>query len=182
MGLIVPLVIALTSLTGIGTANAEAYREGAFAANRFEVTEGGDAVGSSPLALRVVLGDEAHPNFAVEGLLASGPGDADVEYNGVDVPGTSLNLDNVVGRYLKPKFKPSNELELFARLGLARVKGTVEVRGFGSESDSDNDFSRGLGASYAITPKHHGTVDYTSYLNRDGVKVSGFSFGVGFRF
>ncbi len=114
--------------------------------------------------------------------MAFGLGDATVKVNGRSVSTIKLEIDNAIGLYLKPKTKLNDNVEIFGRVGIARVSGSVTATGFGTESGSDNSFSYGAGLSYAINPSTSLTADYMSYLNKDGAKINGFTFGVGFKF
>jgi opacity protein-like surface antigen len=142
----------------------------------------GDRIKASPSALRGLLGYELNPNLAIEGMVAFGMSDASIKVNGVSEPGLKLKVDNAVGFYLKPKTKLNDQVELFGRVGFARVKGTVSEAGFGSESVTESSFSYGAGFSYAINSTTSLNADYMQYLSKDGFKVNGFTFGVGFKF
>lgn len=173
---------ALASAVFAPAAHSQGYGELAFTTGQYEDSAAGDTIKASARGLRALLGYGVHEHLAIEGLAVFGLGDSDVKYNGETVPGVSLKLDNVIGLYLKPKIKPTNELELFARLGFARVKATLALDGYGSESGTENDFSWGVGASYAVAPNAFVAADYLSYLSKDGLKVNAFSIGVGYRF
>lgn len=139
-------------------------------------------VKASPTALRGIFGYELNQNLAIEALAAFGLSDATVKVNGAGIPGLKMEIDNVVGVYLKPKTKLNDNMEMFGRVGFARGKGTFSAIGVGSESSSANSFSYGAGLSYAIDPTTSLNADYMSYLNKDGFKANGFTFGVGFKF
>jgi predicted porin len=127
-----------------------------------------------PNALRGIVGYTLHPNVAVEGMLAFGVGDDSI--NGVDV-----KLQHAYGAYVKPKFDVTPQFEVFGRLGFteAKFKATDAA---GSESDSDNDFSYGLGAAYRFNPRMSVGLDYMRYSDKDGVKVDGVTVSFGYRF
>ncbi len=176
--------IALASAIALASIGAQAqmYGEVGYTATTAKQNIDGDGIKASPSALRGILGYELNPNLAVEGMVAFGMSDATVKVNGVSATGVKLEIDNAVGLYLKPKTKLNDQVELFGRVGFARVKGTISAAGFGSESDSDSSFSYGAGFSYAINPTTSLNADYMQYLSKDGFKVNGFTFGVGFKF
>lgn len=174
-------IASALALTVIG-AQAQTYGEVGYTTTTAKQSTEGIDIKASPAAIRGILGYEINPNLAIEGLVAFGMGDSTIKVNGVSQPGAKLEIDNAVGIYVKPKMKLNENVEVFARAGFARVKGTVSVAGVGSESDSENSFSYGAGLSYSINPQTSVNVDYMQYLSKDGFKVNGFTFGVGFKF
>lgn len=136
---------------------------------------------SSPTAIRGLIGHDSNENLALEGMFAFGLSGDDIKVGGFAVPSSRANIDNVFGIYLKPKTKLSQQMELYGRLGFVRAKGTASV-GSTSTSGHDNSFSGGLGLSYLMNQKMSFNADYMQYLNKDGVKLNGFTVGVGFKF
>lgn len=176
--------IALASVlatAAIGV-QAQTYGEIGYTSTTFKETVDGFTVKASPSAIRAILGYELNPNLAVEGMVAIGMGGASIKVNDVSIPGLELKIENAVGVYLKPKMKLNDAVEVFGRLGYASVKGTLSATGLGSDSGTDNSFSYGAGLSYAIDPKTSLNGDYMQYLSKDGAKVNGFTFGVGYKF
>ena len=176
--------IALASvlaLVAIG-AQAQTYGELGYTSMTFKETKDGNAIKVSPSAIRGILGYELNPNLALEGMAAFGIGDATFKIGGESLSGFKLKVDNIFGVYLKPKMKLNDAIEIFGRVGYARLKGTLTFTGLGSESASDNGFSYGAGLNYAIDSKTSLNVDYMQYLNKDGVKFNGFTFGAGYKF
>jgi opacity protein-like surface antigen len=137
-------------------------------------------------ALRGILGYDLHPNLALEGLLAFGVKDDEASDVVSGIPVTAkLELQNAFGIYVKPKFNPTNELELFGRLGWTRtkLKATLSIPGASaSESDSDSDFSYGVGAKYNFNPRMSVGLDWMRYFDKDGVTIDGVTVGFGYRF
>lgn len=176
--------IALASAIALASIGAQAqmYGEVGYTAITAKENIDGDRIKASPSALRGILGYELNPNLAVEGMVAFGMSDAAIKVNGVSAPGEKFKIDNAVGLYLKPKTKLNDQVELFGRVGFARVKHTYSEAGVGSETASKSSFSYGAGFSYAINPTTSLTADYMQYLSKDGFKVNGFTFGVGFKF
>jgi opacity protein-like surface antigen len=176
--------IALASVlaaAAIGV-QAQTYGEIGYTSTTFKETVDGFTVKASPSAIRAILGYELNPNLAVEGMAAIGMGGASIKVNDVSIPDLKLKVENAVGVYLKPKMKLNDAVEVFGRLGYASVKGTLYATGLGSDSGTDNSFSYGAGLSYAIDPKTSLNGDYMQYLSKDGAKVNGFTFGVGYKF
>jgi opacity protein-like surface antigen len=175
-------ILALVTMTAAAAANAQTYGEIGYTATTYKENSNNIGIKASPAAVRGIIGHELNPNLAIEGLVAFGLGDATVKVNGQSMSTIKLEIDNAIGIYLKPKTKLNDNVEVFGRVGFSRVKGTVSAAGYGSESGTDNGFSYGAGLSYAINPGTSLTADYMSYLNKDGAKVNGFTFGVGFKF
>lgn len=175
------LIASALAMAAVG-AHAQTYGEVGYTTTTAKQNFDGDGIKASPAAIRGIFGYELNPNLAVEGMVAFGMSDATIKLNGQSISGAKMEIDNAIGIYIKPKTKLNDSVEVFARAGMARVKGTVSVAGFGSETDSANSFSYGAGLSYAINPKTALNVDYMQYLSKDGFKVNGFTFGVGFKF
>jgi opacity protein-like surface antigen len=123
-----------------------------------------------PGLLRGIVGWNVHPYLAVEGLLATGVKDDNTF-------GIKTKVSNAYGVYLKPKYDFGNGIQVFGRLGYVHTKIKSS---FGT--DSDGDVSYGVGASYSFNKQWYGSVDYTSYYDKDNVKASGVTLGVGYRF
>lgn len=166
-------------------ANAQTYGEIGYLSSTGEYNEtyngSTDNYKGSPTALRGIFGYELNPNLAIEALGAFGLSDATVKVNGISNAAIKMEIDNVVGIYLKPKTKLNDSIEMFGRLGFARTKGTISVAGIGVDAH-ESGFSYGWGLSYAINPTTSLNADYMSYLNKDRFKANGFTFGVGFKF
>lgn len=169
--------IALASVA----AQAQIYGEVGYTAITAKNATDGEVGKASPSALRGFLGYELNPNLAVEGMAAFGMSDATVKFNGV-AGDEKLEIDNAVGLYLKPKLKLNDDVEIFGRVGFASVKYTLSGPSFASETYRDSGFSYGAGLSYAINPSTSLNADYMQYFSKDGIKVNGFTVGVGFKF
>ena len=91
-----------------------------------------DAFGTSfrPDALRGILGYDAHPNFAIEGMLAGGVSDDDKNLTISGVPSNvNAKLDYMYGIWLKPKYV-YQQTEAFARVGWAIPRLKSNARAF----------------------------------------------------
>ena len=135
---------------------------------------------ASPKAIRGIVGYEAHPNLAVEGMLALGMGDAGISGPGVP-SGANLKIQNAYGLYLKPKAKLNDALELFGRVGYTKAKYKSSYRA-SSFKESDDSLSYGLGLSYALTSNVYLNLDYLQYIKEKDSKTTGTTFGIGYRF
>lgn len=173
-------IAAAVTLAAMGV-QAQTYGEIGYTATTAKSNVDGGSIKASPAAIRGILGYELNPNLAIEGSVAFGLSDVNVKFNGESVPVT-MELDSAIGLYIKPKTKLNDSVEIFARAGIARVKGTLVSSEFGASSATKSSFSYGAGLSYAINPTTALNVDYMQYMNKDGFKVNGFTFGVGFKF
>lgn len=176
------IAIAFAFVSAAMGAQAQMYGEIGYTTATAKQNIDGLSIQASPTALRGIVGYEQNPNLALEGLVAFGLHDATIKVNGVSGPNVKFKINNVVGIYLKPKAQLNEQVELFGRVGFVSAKGTTSAPGLGSESNSENSFSYGAGLSYAINPSTSLKVDYMQYLNEDGFKVNGLTFGLGFKF
>jgi outer membrane autotransporter protein len=174
------ILASALALTSIGV-QAQTYGEIGYTSTSFKTVDEGATFKASPSAIRVILGYELSPNLAVEGMAAFGMSGATVKNTGGSSTGTKLKIDNAMGIYLKPKVKLNDAIEIFGRVGYARVKGTASGSVI-SETASQNGFSYGAGLSYSINPTTSLNVDYMQYTSKDGGTVNGFTFGVGYNF
>lgn len=146
-----------------------------------------DAVGTSarPQGIRGVIGYDFHPNFALEGFAAGGThsDSRNVDAGGGVMTPINFKLTSMYGIWLKPKYE-MNGIELFGRLGYAHVSAKATSSDFPSlsESQSDNDFSWGLGANYHFNPRMYVGLDWVQYSSQSGHKVDGMTLGFGYRF
>jgi opacity protein-like surface antigen len=156
------------------------YGELGYTSTSTKETDGPDTFKASPKALRGIVAYEAHPNLAVEGLFAFGMGRASI--SGPDVPSSArLKIDNAYGVYLKPKTKLGEAIEVFGRIGYAKV--TYKFSSLNaSESEKEDGLSYGLGLNYALTPSVYLSLDYLQYTKAKGVKTTGTTFSIGYRF
>jgi hypothetical protein len=74
-----------------------------------------------------------------------------------------------------------NQFELFARLGWAHTKVNVEARPSGlNATQSDDDFSWGIGANYRFNRNFYAGIDWIRYSNQSNHKVDGLTLSVGY--
>ncbi len=120
--------------------------------------------------------------MAIEGMALFGVDDARVRTDKFASADDEVKVGNSLGIYIKPKYKLSNRVELFARVGVARVKGSVAYAAGGGESRSESGLSYGAGLGFALTKSTSVNFDYMQYLNKDNAQVNGFTVGLGFKF
>lgn len=141
-----------------------------------------------PTVLRAVVGYGLSDNFALEGMLGAGMSDgtADTSVFGYSA-NFKLKVDSMVGAYVKVKAQATPGVELFGRVGYAKIRANVSgtVPGFSYSSSSSAEVdgaSWGLGAKFAVSPAVALTVDFMSYVNKDGGTATGPTFGVAYKF
>jgi hypothetical protein len=141
--------------------------------------------------MRGIIGHEAHPNFAVESMLALG--DRSVRTSGTVQVGllnpqffpytATRELSHIIGFYAKPKMR-MGDWQLYARVGLAdtRVRSSMTVAGVTTASaESLLDLSYGAGASWDFDPKSFVALDWMRYLDKRGLKIQGATLSIGRR-
>ncbi len=131
-----------------------------------------------PKAVRLLGGYELNPNLGVEAHLLLNAKEGHTNYQGI--PG-QIKLDSAWGLFLKPKMAVMPDVEIFGRVGYARVRNTYTEAGF-SDKQSANSFAYGLGAAYSITDKVTLSLDYMSYYDRKDVRIKGPTLGLGIKF
>jgi hypothetical protein len=122
--------------------------------------------------------DVDHVKFAVsrnnfEALASFNVRSAKGIYRGVSY---EFTVPYILGLYYKPEIHLGAGINLFARVGITHA--SAEVKGTNSSlkvESSGNDLGFGLGMSMLSTKNTKVTLDYTSYYNRSGVAINGFS-------
>jgi outer membrane autotransporter protein len=182
------IAIAVAAAAALmGSAHAQQMPAGLYGelGYTFLQIDGGNGLRVNPGAVRGILGWDFHPYLAVEGMLAGGVKDDSTNVTVLGFPGNAnVKLENTYGIYLKPKYD-FNQWQAFARLGWARTRLHTDVNVAGvsaGSSDSDDDFSWGLGVNYRFNPRMHVGLDYTVYYDRGNTKVDGWTLGLGYRF
>jgi outer membrane autotransporter protein len=170
-------IAAAAALLMIGSAQAQQATAsplyGELGYSFVQIKESTTGFNATPQALRGIIGYNFHPYFAGEAMVAIGTNsDSDL--------GVDAKLKNAFGLFIKPKYD-FNNFEVFGRLGWARSKASFSVPGF-SASGSDNDFAYGVGVNYNFNPKMYVGADYLRLLDKDGVKVGGWTISLGYRF
>jgi len=141
-----------------------------------------------PTVLRAVVGYGLSDNFALEGMLGAGMSDGTAD---ASVAGYSVNykvkVESMVGAYMKVKAQAAPGVELFGRVGYAKIRANVSgavpaLRLSSSASTEVDGASWGLGAKIAVSPAVALTFDFMSYVNKDGGTATGPTFGVAYKF
>jgi hypothetical protein len=78
-------------------------------------------------------------------------------------------------------------VELFGRVGYAKIRANISAAvpalSYSSSASADVDgASWGVGAKIAVSPAVALTVDFMSYINKDGGTATGPTFGVAYKF
>jgi opacity protein-like surface antigen len=171
-------IAAVSALLMLGTAaqaqQAKSPLYGELGYTVLTVKESSSGFSASPTALRGIIGYDLHPFVAVEGMLAFGVSDDSDK-------GVNAKLQNAYGVFVKPKFNPNENFEVFGRLGWVKTKFKFSDS-TGSETQSESDFAYGVGANYHFNPRMSVGLDYMRYSKKDGVKVDGVTVSFGYRF
>lgn len=175
------LGLAMVGAQAQSAGPGQMYGELGYTAAKLTDSDSGDNSKTSPNALRGILGVEINPYLAAEGMLSLGMGSASIKLNGQTVPGVKAKIDNMFGIYIKPKYAVNESLEVFGRLGFARAKMKYSGGGI-TESGSDSSLSYGAGLGVALSKTITLNADYMQYVKKDGAKLNGFTFGVGYKF
>ena len=180
-----PLSPALQAFAAITLALAAAGAQAQSSANALygeigwsQITYKESGYSINPSVLRALIGTEVHPNLAIEGMFGFGIADDSVRIGSSNVKG---EIDSTWGVFIKPKLALTPDLDAFVRLGYAKTKLSVSVPGY-RISDTGGDISYGVGASSKLSKQVSANVDYMSYYNKDNVKGTGLTLGLGLNF
>ena len=133
------------------------------------------------------LGYQVSENFSLEGRLGLGVGDDTVDITLTDSNGNSaivdgeLELKHLIGAYIRVGAPTSNAFYPYAIAGITQVKLDATV-GAVTVSDSESDFSFGVGADFGDADSGGFNIEYMNYYDDDGASVKGFSIGYVSRF
>ena len=163
---------ALFAALVTGGAHAQVYVEGSLVPTK--ITAENSDVSYKPSILTGIVGYDLHPNLAIEGLLGFG-----VKKGSFD--GWDVKVKSTYGVYLKPRYQVNDKVEVFARIGdlKNRFEGSDSTE---SDRSTEGSTAWGLGGSYAIDKNLYLTAGYNQLYKKDGVKATGFNFGVGYKF
>ncbi|TBW50777.1 porin family protein [Marinobacter halodurans] len=133
-------------------------------------------------AIFVQLGAQINPYLAGELRVGSGITDDSTTIYGVDA---SLEIKNLFGGYLKAGIPTGTLVYPYVVAGVSRAE--VEVTASSgyyqvSNSDSGSDISYGAGVNLDIADNFAANVEYMQYYDKDGIDISGISFGGQFKF
>ena len=131
-----------------------------------------------PSAVSIGVGNVVAENLAVEGYIIQGASSDTRTISGIDV---DLAIKTSYGFAIRPFINVTDDLELFGRLGVMRVKSraTVSASGVSSSATGNETHSMyGLGAAYKLSDKVKLIADYKKLSTKDDVKVSLVSIGL----
>jgi hypothetical protein len=122
---------------------------------------------------------EIAPGWNYEAMLFTGlqSGEIEVRYS------TPINISIKRGAavYLRPSFSVGEKTVIFSRLGYSSSTLEATYRG-AKASASESGASFGVGIDFTLNPKTVLTLDFTEFLDKDGVRVTGLSLGSRFKF
>ncbi|MDI9235222.1 outer membrane beta-barrel protein [Limnohabitans lacus] len=162
-------------------AQAQWYGEIGVTPLSVKATAQGNTLKSHPTMADVVVGYEWHPNMAIEGILATNIESDTINLNGSEVPDTNLKVKSAYGFFFKPKVMLTPEWELFGRLGVIKNRTTGQV-GSLSVTDTDHDFTYGIGVNYFFNKTTYGSLGYTSFYDKQNNTTRGATLALGMKF
>ena len=180
------IITAAALIAASVTAHAQFYGEVGYSVGSAKgTTNNGTAIESKPKSLRALVGYDFSENFALEGIVGFGIGEANVKANGTTIEGAKAKLNNVVGLYLTPKVEVIDGLTTSLRLGVARSSLKLKD-GTSSDTEITTSTSYGVGVSYLIDSQISINADYMVYGSDNiyGVnfKSKAFTIGAGYKF
>ena len=134
-------------------------------------------------SVRGIVGYELNQNVAFEAMLSGGTTNKAIKIEGQS-SNLKLKMTSGIGLYVKPSFRINDQLQVFGRLGVQRVKLKTELDS-ASDSYSDHSLSYGIGLSYAINKALSLNLDYMRYYSGDvpsKANIDGLTLGVGYKF
>ena len=177
------IITAAALVAASVTAHAQFYGEVGYSVDSTKLT-GSNVQETKPKALRALVGYDFNENFALEGIVGFGIGEANVKTNGATVSGDKAKLNNVVGLYLTPKVEVIDGLTASLRLGVAR--SNTKFKGTFSDTEITTSTSYGIGVSYLIDSQISINADYMVYgadnFNNKSLESKGFTIGAGYKF
>lgn len=180
---------AVSCLLAMAGAQAQdLYAEGLYYHSKVSGT--GYDTDPHPRGLIGIIGLGLAPHLAIEGVFGGSAQRDSVTDTSSGAPvNIATKTHKTYGVYLKPRYQVSDKLELFARAGYLRTRlcldaaGTVPGQAVSvRDSDTRGSLAWGLGANYAITPHMYLSGSYAQTHKRDGIRISGFNVGLGYRF
>ncbi|GAB3189239.1 porin family protein [Hydrogenophaga aquatica] len=165
------LAVAILGAAALGAQAQGMYGEIGYSGLKAKV----NGASPKPDALRAIVGVDYNDNLAFEGMVGFG-------LNDDSASNVAADLKSTYGLYVKPKVKLGERVELFGRAGWAHSKVAVASNTGFSGTRSSGDFAYGVGVGYQITNAMSVNADYMRYFNKSGLKVDGYTIGLGFRF
>ncbi|XKH61075.1 porin family protein [Halomonas sediminis] len=171
------MLLGMISSPAFGEAAGTSYAGLQYAKINYEDVYGGE---TEPSAVIGRVGHFANNYFAIEVRAGMGLDDDDVEWNGYRTDVT-VELDYLYGVYGVGHLPLTDMLSVYALIGYTGAEATAELYSM-SESDTDSDFSYGLGGQVQFNPIVSGTIEYVSYLDKSEFEVTALSAGLNFKF
>jgi opacity protein-like surface antigen len=176
----------LGSLNSYAQNVGDFYGEVAYTSFSFSAEDvSSDNLGTfKPSSVSIGVGNVVAENLAVEGYIIQGASSDTRTINGSDVD-FALAIKTSYGFAIRPFINVTDDLELFGRLGVMRLKvrGTASAAGvFASATGTQTRSMYGLGAAYKLSDKVKLTADYKKLSTKDDVKVSLVSIGLRYAF
>lgn len=177
-------VCAVALATSTSAATAQEPVQGYVVANYLFATYEEDGI-SEEFDLGAVIakaGAQLNPYVAAE--LRGGVGVTDDSATFFDVE-AELELDYLAGAYLLAGIPNETPFYPYVVAGFTKGELTFSATGPGgsvSFSESESDFSYGVGTYLAISEQVHLNAEYMNYLDKDDVEITGVSIGAKFLF
>lgn len=121
------------------------------------------------------LGAMANDNIGGEVRVTLGVGDDSV---GSGFFETDVELNSMIGGYLRAGIPAGPSFYPYAILGFTRVELEYSNPNFGNESESETDVSYGFGVDLSLDRNLSLNVEYMNYFDKDSDEISGFSIGI----
>lgn len=123
------------------------------------------------------VGVKVNPYVAGELRLGIGVADDTAEVYGVPV---NMELKTIAGIYAKAGLPNQTPIYPYIVAGVSSIELEASASSgnrSASVSDSGSDVSYGVGANIELTDRFAANVEYMQYYDKDGVELSGLSFG-----
>lgn len=178
----VALTAAMVSTGALAQNVGGMYGEVAYSEVKITDTSA-DNIGSyTPTAARLTLGKVVVDNVALEGFVVQGMSSDSHLVSNVAV---DVKLKTSYGLAIRPFVKLNDDLEVFARLGTARMKGKVTASNGNASLSSDGSSTHtlyGIGAAYTLNKEWKAVIDYTKLTEKDDMKATMVSVGARYSF
>lgn len=126
------------------------------------------------------VGYSFNEHIAIEGRVGLGIGDDSVEGNGQKV---TLEVDTVASVFAK-FIAPVGDAEFYALAGMTHAKLEASATGLleAGETDSDQDFSYGIGAAYNVNDSYALFLEYINLYDKNEVDATAITLGFNAKF
>ena len=179
------LITAMLAIHGVSSAQEttkpSTYLELGFGMLKY--TEPG--LSFSPMYTRLLAGKNINEHFGVEGLIGTSIASEKKTYKDIEY---TNSVPLIYGLYAKVFANPTEELEVFGRIGYGGISTKFDVKSIdGSEkvsiSDTSSNYSYGIGAKYAVNKTTSLSVDYMQYYpSKNSIQIGGVTVGLSYNF